>query len=100
MGEALTARDTRIDRIVAIKISNERCSERFEREARAAAALNHCHICQLYDVGKNYFVMDYVDGARLGHVTSMRQLVDPVAVRDGSRDETTATRHQTALRRR
>ena len=45
MGEVYTARDNRIGRIVAIKISNEQFSERFEREARAAAALNHPYIC-------------------------------------------------------
>jgi serine/threonine protein kinase len=57
MGEVWKARDTRLDRIVAIKISKEQFSERFEREARAVAALNHPHICQLYDVGPNYLVM-------------------------------------------
>jgi serine/threonine protein kinase len=51
MGEVYAARDTRLDRRVAIKISKAQFSERFEREARAAAALNHPHICQLYDVG-------------------------------------------------
>src|SRR5215470_12647280 len=51
MGEVYKARDTRLDRIVAVKVSNERFSERFEREARAIAALNHPNICQLYDVG-------------------------------------------------
>ena len=51
------ARDTRLDRVVAIKISHEKFSERFEREARAIAALNHPHICQLYDVGPSYLVM-------------------------------------------
>jgi serine/threonine protein kinase len=59
------ARDTRLDRIVAIKISKERFLERFEREARAVAALNHPHICQLYDVGPNYLVMEFVEGAPL-----------------------------------
>ena len=47
MGEVYKARDTRLDRIVAIKVSLEKFSERFEREARAVAALNHPHICQL-----------------------------------------------------
>ena len=59
------ARDTRLDRIVAIKVSKEQFSERFEREARAVAALNHPHICQLYDVGPNYLVMEFVEGAPL-----------------------------------
>jgi serine/threonine protein kinase len=51
MGEVYRARDTRLGRDVAIKFSNENTSERFEREARSIAALNHPHICQLYDVG-------------------------------------------------
>src|SRR6266516_3987289 len=64
-GEVYKARDTRLDRIVAIKVSREQFSERFEREARAVAALNHPHICQLYDVGPNYLVMEFVDGVPL-----------------------------------
>jgi serine/threonine protein kinase len=51
MGEVYQARDTRLNRSVAIKISKAQFSERFEREARAIAALNHPHICALYDVG-------------------------------------------------
>jgi eukaryotic-like serine/threonine-protein kinase len=62
MGEVYRARDTRLDRTVAIKVSKGQFSERFEREARAVAALNHPHICTLYDVGPNYLVMEYVDG--------------------------------------
>jgi eukaryotic-like serine/threonine-protein kinase len=65
MGEVFRARDTRLHRDVAIKISNENFSDRFEREARAVAALNHPHICQLYDVGPNYLVMELIEGARL-----------------------------------
>ena len=62
MGEVYKARDTRLDRIVAIKISNEKFSERFDREARAVAALNHTHICTLHDVGPDYLVMEYIEG--------------------------------------
>src|SRR5579863_7703318 len=62
MGEVWKARDTRLDRIVAIKTSSERFSERFEREARAIAALNHPNICQIYDVGPDYLVMEYIEG--------------------------------------
>src|SRR5947209_15952222 len=65
MGEVWKARDTRLDRIVAIKVSKEKFSERFEREARAVAALNHPHICQLYDVGPNYLVMEFIEGTPL-----------------------------------
>jgi len=56
------ARDTRLGRMVAIKLAHENFSERFEREARSIAALNHPNICQLYDVGPNYLVMELVDG--------------------------------------
>jgi Tol biopolymer transport system component/predicted Ser/Thr protein kinase len=65
MGEVYKGRDTRLDRIVAIKISQEKFSERFEREARAVSALNHPNICTLYDVGPNYLVMEFVEGAPL-----------------------------------
>ena len=65
MGEVYKTRDTRLDRIVAIKISQEQFSERFECEARAVAALNHPHICQLFDVGPNYLVMEFVEGEPL-----------------------------------
>src|SRR5215467_11446703 len=62
MGEVYRARDPRLGRDVAIKVSQERFSERFEREARAVAALNHPNICTLYDVGPNYLVMELVEG--------------------------------------
>lgn len=65
MGEVYKARDTRLDRIVAIKVSSAQFSERFEREARAIAALNHPNIATLYDVGPNYLVMEYVEGEPL-----------------------------------
>src|SRR5579864_3324483 len=62
MGEVYRARDPRVGRDVAIKVSAERFSERFEREAKTIAALNHSNICQLYDVGPNYLVMELVEG--------------------------------------
>src|SRR5277367_1964392 len=62
MGEVYRARDPRLNRTVAIKVSKESFSERFDREARAIAALNHPHIRHLYDVGPNYLVMELVDG--------------------------------------
>ncbi len=65
MGEVYRARDTRLGRTVALKISKEKFSERFEREARAIAALNHPHICTLYDVGPSYLVIEYVEGQTL-----------------------------------
>jgi Tfp pilus assembly protein PilF/tRNA A-37 threonylcarbamoyl transferase component Bud32 len=69
MGEVYKARDTRLGRAVAIKIVNAAFAERFEREARAISALNHPHICTLYDVGSvegtGYLVMELVDGEPL-----------------------------------
>ncbi|MGD1090702.1 MAG: protein kinase [Bryobacteraceae bacterium] len=62
MGEVYRARDTRLGRDVAIKVSHEHFSERFDREARAVAALNHSNICTLYDVGPNYLVMECIEG--------------------------------------
>jgi Tol biopolymer transport system component/predicted Ser/Thr protein kinase len=65
MGEVYKAKDTRLDRTVAVKVSTAKFSERFEREASAVAALNHPNICTLYDVGPNYLVMEYIEGTPL-----------------------------------
>ena len=69
MGEVYEARDTRLDRTVAVKICNGRFTERFEREARAISSLNHQHICALYDIGRedsvDYLVMEYLEGETL-----------------------------------
>ena len=75
MGEVYKARDTRLERTVAVKVLPEHLSsrpelrERFEREARAVSALNHPHICVLYDVGRDgetdYLVMEYLEGETL-----------------------------------
>jgi eukaryotic-like serine/threonine-protein kinase len=75
MGEVYRARDTRLERTVAIKIlpahlsSNAELKARFEREARAVSALNHPHICHLYDIGTQdgtaFLVMEYLDGETL-----------------------------------
>lgn len=62
MGEVYRAHDPRVGRDVAVKVSTEKFSERFEREARAIASLNHPNICQLYDVGPNFLVMELIDG--------------------------------------
>jgi WD40 repeat protein/predicted Ser/Thr protein kinase len=84
MGEVWKARDTRLNRIVAIKSSKTEFSERFEREAHAVAALNHPNICQLYDVGPNYLVMEFVEGAPVAPPDSARKLVDlAVQIADG-----------------
>jgi serine/threonine protein kinase len=65
MGTVYRATDTRLGRPVAIKISGSVFDERFEREARAIASLNHPHICTLYDIGPNYMVMELVEGETL-----------------------------------
>ena len=65
MGEVFRARDTRLGRAVAIKVTDQRFSARFEREARAISALNHPHICTLHDIGPNYLVMELVEGETL-----------------------------------
>jgi serine/threonine protein kinase/Tfp pilus assembly protein PilF len=65
MGEVYRATDTRMGRDVAIKTVAEEFIERFDREVRAIAALNHPNICTIHDVGPNYLVMEYVRGSRL-----------------------------------
>jgi serine/threonine protein kinase len=65
VGEVYRARDPRLGRQVAIKVATERFSDRFEREAQVIAALNPPHICQIYDVGPNYLVMELIDGTPL-----------------------------------
>src|SRR5262249_25956918 len=75
MGEVYKARDTRLNRTVAIKTLTQQISDisdlrkRFEREAQAVAALNHPHICVLHDIGNHegtdYLVMEYLDGETL-----------------------------------
>ncbi len=62
MGVVYRARDSRVGRDVAIKVSSEHFSDRFEHEARAVAALNHPNICTLHDVGPDFLVMEFVDG--------------------------------------
>ncbi len=65
MGDVYRARDTRLGREVAIKTAHEEFSGRFQREAMAISALNHPHICTLYDVGPNYLVMELIEGPTL-----------------------------------
>src|SRR5713101_6449680 len=77
MGEVYRARDTRLDRTVAIKIlpehlsSNPQLRERFDREAKAISSLSHPHICPLYDIGHqdgvDFLVMEYLEGETLAH---------------------------------
>src|SRR5258706_7828019 len=65
MGEVYRARDSRPRRAPAIKISTQQFGERFEREAKIIAALNHPNISTLYDIGPNYLVMELVEGPTL-----------------------------------
>jgi TolB-like protein/Tfp pilus assembly protein PilF len=65
MGEVYKAIDTRLGRTVAIKFLKGGHTDRFQREAQAIAALNHPHICTLHDVGPDYLVMEYIEGAPL-----------------------------------
>jgi Tol biopolymer transport system component/predicted Ser/Thr protein kinase len=76
MGEVFRARDTRLDRSVAIKVlpaefaQNAQLKVRFEREARAISQLEHPHICRLYDVGDDYLVMELLEGETLADRTA------------------------------
>jgi serine/threonine protein kinase len=79
MGEVFKARDQRLNRTVAIKVSKKQFTERFNREARAVAALNHPNICTLYDVGPDYLVMEYVDGVPLKGPLPLEEAI-PIAV--------------------
>jgi len=71
MGEVYRARDTKVGRDVAIKVAAATFSERFEREARIIASLNHPNICTLHDVGPNYLVMELVEGQTLAERIAM-----------------------------
>jgi serine/threonine protein kinase len=87
MGEVYKARDTRLNRTVAIKVlpadvaSDPQYRERFDREARVVATLNHPHICTLHDVGRqddvDYLVMEYLEGQTLAD--RLRRGVLPLA---------------------
>ena len=76
MGEVHNARDPRLDRIVPIKQLKGLHSKRLQKEAQAIAALNHPNICQIYDVGPDYLVLEYVEGSPVN---------GPMAVEDAVR---------------
>ena len=94
MGEVYRARDTRLDRTVAIKILTEgiestpEVRQRFDREARAVSSLNHPHICALYDVGHqdgiDYLVMEYLEGQTLAARIEKGPLPTPELLRTAS----------------
>jgi eukaryotic-like serine/threonine-protein kinase len=75
MGEVWRARDTRLNRLVALKILKAEHAGRFGREARAVASLNHPNVCQLYDVGPDYLVLEYVAGKPLKGPLSIEETV-------------------------
>jgi len=94
MGEVYRAKDTRLDRSVAIKVlsadlsSNPDLRQRFEREARAVSSLNHPHICTLHDVGRqdgvDYLVMEYLEGETLADRLGRGPLPPRQALRVGA----------------
>jgi len=89
MGEVYRARDTRLERFVAIKVLPEplaadpQLRDRFEREARAVSSLNHAHICILYDIGRHdgvdFLVMEYLEGETLAERLAQRNTGLPIA---------------------
>ena len=93
MGDVYRARDTRLDRTVALKIlpaslaQDEEMHKRFEREARTISALSHPNICTLYDLGtdagRDYLVMEYLEGETLEQRIARGPLEIPEAVRIG-----------------
>ncbi len=84
MGTVYRAVDTRLGRVVAIKIAAERYSERFQLEARAISTLNHPNICTLYDVGPNYLVMEFIEGSTLAAEIKKGPLAPETAARYGA----------------
>src|SRR5438093_3745179 len=91
MGEVYRARDTRLERTVAIKVlapqlsANAEYRQRFEREARTVAALSHPHICPVYDIGAqdglDYLVMEYIEGESVAARIAKRPLPVDEALR-------------------
>jgi eukaryotic-like serine/threonine-protein kinase len=84
MGTVYRAVDTRLGRVVAIKIAAERYSERFQLEARAISTLNHPNVCTLYDVGPNYLVMEFLDGSTLSAELKKGPLAPETSARFGA----------------
>jgi Tol biopolymer transport system component len=95
MGEVYRARDTRLERTVAIKIlaphlaDDDRLRQRFEREARAVSALSHPHVCSLYDVGResgiDFIVLEYLEGETLAARLARGPMPFPQLLRDAAR---------------
>jgi serine/threonine protein kinase len=81
MGDVYRARDSRVKRDVAVKMSNTAFSDRFQREAEAIAALSHPNVCTLFDVGPNYLVMELMEGPTLAELLAKGRLPVPEALR-------------------
>src|SRR5438105_5749879 len=90
MGEVYKARDTRLDRSVAVKIlpaefaQNAQFKIRFEREAKTISQLNHPHICTLFDVGENFLVMELLEGESLADRLTRGPLTLPDVLKYGA----------------
>ena len=94
MGEVYRATDTRLARAVAIKTCCQEFNERFQREARAIACLNHRHICSLYDVGPNYLVMELLEGETLAEKLKRGPLsIEQTRLRGGEIADALAAAH-------
>jgi Tol biopolymer transport system component/predicted Ser/Thr protein kinase len=94
MGEVYRATDTRLARAVAIKTCRHEFDERFQREARAIASLNHRHICSLYDAGPNYLVMELLEGETLAEKLKRGPLsIEQTLVRGGEIADALAAAH-------
>src|ERR1700752_4394525 len=93
MGEVYKARDTRLDRDVAVKVlsahlgTNEELRQRFEREAKTISKFSHPHICALYNIGRegetDYLVMELLEGESLADRLGRGALPNDQALRDG-----------------
>jgi eukaryotic-like serine/threonine-protein kinase len=94
MGEVYRAADTRLARAVAVKTCRREFDERFQREARVIASLNHRHICSLYDVGPNYLVMELLEGETLAEKLKRGPLpIEQVLLRGGEIADALAAAH-------
>ena len=110
MGEVYRARDTRLDRTVAIKVLQPAVAgdperrERFDREARAIASLSHPHVCALFDVGQQdgtpFLVMEYLDGETLADRLKAGPLPVREALRHGAQIAAAAARSDRLAERR
>jgi serine/threonine protein kinase len=110
MGEVYRAKDTRLDRTVAIKVLPSHLSadperkQRFEREARTISSLNHPHICTLHDIGHqdgiDYLVMEYLEGESLAHPSDGQKFLVDISTETASLPITVVTNWTSLLKQR